>query len=113
MRIRNVIEEYEAKLEPTLTSPYPAAQGKAEWKVYSNGTRQGKVSVSKLGLADGAVLELVIENRQIAQLTVQRGTTRYRRETERGESVPLVELGQVLEVSYVGQVILAGKFYAE
>ncbi len=113
MRIRNVLQEYEAKLAPTPKSLCPAAQGKAEWKVYDDGTRKGKVSVSKLGLPDGAVLELIVENRRIAQLTVQRGTVRYRRETERGEDVPVVELDQVLHIIYAGQVLLEGRFYAE
>jgi hypothetical protein len=113
VRIRSVLEEYEAKLEPPPTSPYPEARGKAEWKVYSNGTRQAKASASRLDLPDGAVVELVTANRRIASLTVEGGMARYRRESERGEDAPLVEVGQVLEVVYGGQVILAGRFYAE
>jgi hypothetical protein len=113
LRIRNVHQEYEAKLEPTATSPYPAARGKAEWKVYGDGTRQAKVQVSRLDMPDGTVLELLVENRRIALLTIQGGMARYKREAERGEGVPPVELDQVLQVIHHGQVILAGRFYAE
>lgn len=113
MRIRNVLQEYEARLTPSPDSRYPAARGKAEWKVYGDGTRQCKVSISKLDLPDGVVLELVVDQRRMTQLTVQRGTARYRRETERGEGVPEVKLDQVLQVVHAGQVILEGRFYSE
>ncbi len=113
MRIRNVSQEYEAKLEPSPTGLRAAARGKAEWKRYADGSRQCKLSASNLDLPDGATLGLLVDNRSIAQLTVQHGTVRYRMETERGESVPVVELGQVLRVVYLGQIILEGQFYAE
>ena len=113
MRIRDVSQEYETKLEPPPTGLSSAARGKAEWKVYADGSRQCKLSVSNLNLPDGATLELLVDNRSIAQLTVQHGIARYRMETECGESVPVVELGQVLRVVYIGQTILEGQFYAE
>jgi hypothetical protein len=113
MRIRNVLQEYEAMLEPVPASPYPGARGKAEWKVYGDGTRQCKVKVSGLDLPDGSKLELVVDDRQIAAVAVQNGMARYRRETERGEAVPYVESNQVLQVIYAGNVILEGKFYSE
>lgn len=113
MRIRNVLQEYEATLAPGPASDCPAAQGKAEWKAYDNGTRQGRVSVSRLALPDGAVLELVVGDQRIAQLTVQRGSARYKRATDKGEGVPVIEKGQVLQVIHAGQVILAGQFYVE
>jgi hypothetical protein len=58
VRSRNVLQEYEARLEPSAVGRCPTARGKAEWKVYGDGTRQCKGSVSKLNLPEGAVLEL-------------------------------------------------------
>jgi hypothetical protein len=113
VRIRNVLQEFEAKLEPTPTSLQSQARGKAEWKVYANGTRQCKVSLSRLNLADGTLLELAVDGRQITQLVVQQGIARYRRESERGEDVPVVEEDQVLRVLGSGQLILEGRFIAE
>jgi hypothetical protein len=113
MRIRKVLQEYETMLEPVPAGPYPKARGKAEWKVYGDGTRQCKVKVSRLNLPDGCELELVVQNRRIARVQVQNGMARYRRETERGEAVPFVESNQVLQVIYAGNVILEGKFYSE
>lgn len=113
MRIRSVLQEYEVKLEPPPASPCPSARGKAEWKIYGDGTRQCKLSVSNLDLPDGAVLELLVDDRRITQLILEHGTARYRRETERGEDVLVVELGQLLQVAHAGRTILVGHFYAE
>jgi hypothetical protein len=113
MRIRNVVQEYEVRLEPLPAGPNSKARGKGEWKVYSDGTRQCKVSLSRLNLPNGAALELAVDGRRIAQLTVQGGMARFRRETEKGEGVPRVELDQVLQVMSSGQVILEGRFYEE
>jgi hypothetical protein len=116
MRIREVLEEYEAQLKPTQTGA-PAtgrsAHGKGEWKVYSNGTRQCKIWVAGLNLADGAVLQIGVSGRQMGEVMVRDGRARYRRESERGEAVPALEPRQLLQVSYAGQVILEGEFYSE
>jgi hypothetical protein len=116
VRIRNVVQELEAMLEPTPAglALQARARGKAEWKVYKDGTRQGKVSLSGLNLADGTLLELAVDGRRITQLVVQRGAARYRRESERGEGVPVVEENQMLQVFInSGQVILEGRFVPE
>lgn len=113
MRIRNVLQEYEAKLEPPPASSFPTSRGKAEWKVYDNGTRQCKVSISKLILADNTLVELILENRRIAKITTQNGIVRYKQESELGQIVPVVGLNQILQLIYDGQVIVEGRFYSE
>jgi hypothetical protein len=113
VRIRNVLQEFEVHLAPPPASRQSRTRGKAEWKTYANGTRQCKVSLSRLDLTDGTVLELAVEGRRIAQLVVQQGAARYRRESERGEDVPVVEEDQVLRVLSSGQVILEGRFVSE
>jgi hypothetical protein len=112
MRIRSVHEELEVKLEST-TNLSKGAQGKGEWKVYSDGSRLCKVSISNLNLPDGSKLELVVEDRHIAHLEVHQGLVRFRRETEEGESVPRVEAKENLQVLFAGQAILEGRFYSE
>jgi hypothetical protein len=113
MRIRNVVLEFEARLEPLPAGICPKARGKAEWKVYDDGTRRCKASLTGLGLPDGTVLELAVHGRRIALLSAHQGTARYRRETERGESVPVVELNEVVQVFASGQLIMEGRFYEE
>jgi hypothetical protein len=113
MRVRSVRQELEAHLTPTPASRQVRARGKAEWKVYEDGTRQGRVSLSRLDLADGAMIEIIVAGHRIVELAVQHGLARYRRESERGEAVPVVEAGQILQVIDSGQVILEGRFVAE
>ncbi len=113
MRIRSVLQEFEAKLAPAQPGASASARGKAEWKVYGDGTRGCKVSISGLDLPDGAVLQLAVSGRPIDQLVVSEGKARYKRQSERGEVVPQVELNQVLQVSYAGQIILKGELYPE
>jgi len=113
MRIRNVQQEYEVQLRPSPGGAFPSARGKGEWKVYADGTRQCKLSVSGLDALNGAFIELSVEQRRITHLTVEHGSARYRRETERGEGVPAVALGERLKVIYLGQVVLEGQFYEE
>jgi hypothetical protein len=116
MRIRSVLHEYEAKLRPVRVAGgggAHAAHGKGEWKVYSDGARRCKVWVSGLDLSDGAVLQLAVSGRQIAEILVRGGRARYRRESERGEALPSVEVSQVLQLSYAGEIILDGEFCSE
>ena len=116
MRIRNVKQEYEAQLTPTQSGAENAARsarGKGEWKLYADGMRQCKVRVTGLNLSDGAVLQLAVAGVQMAEIMVQRGAARYKRQSERGEAVSEVTSKQLLQVSYAGQVILEGEFYAE
>jgi hypothetical protein len=116
VRIRNVLQEYEAKL--TVSKPGSAitpdsAQGKGEWKVYGDGTQRCKVRVSGLSLPEGVVLHVLVNGQPIGEMMVERGAARYKRESERGEYVPAVDANQVLQVSYNGQAILEGRFYSE
>ena len=116
MRVRNVRLEWEAVLAPAESGAPAAlrgARGKAEWKVYGDGARRCKVSVSRLNLPDDATLQLVAGGALIGYMTVQQGTARYRRESEQGESVPEIATDQILQVSHAGRIILEGRFYAE
>lgn len=115
MRIRNVLQEYEAQLRPTEVGAMTvrSASGKAEWKTYENGTCQCRVRISGLNLSEGAVIQLAVRGEALAEILVREGKARYRRESERGEAVPEVASHQVLQVSYAGQIILQGEFREE
>jgi hypothetical protein len=113
MRFRSVLQEFEAILEPVPGGRHAGARGKAEWKTYGDGTRRSKLTVSRLDLPDGTVLDLLVNQQRQARVTLEGGTARFRRETEHGEDVSTVESGDILQVVHGGQVILAGRFYAE
>lgn len=115
MRIRSVREELEVKLRPTVAgTPLAAsARGKGEWKVYGDSSRQCKLSVTNLNLPDGTELQVELSGRLVADMIVDRGTARFRRESERGEIVPSVQANEVLQILLHGKAILEGSFYHE
>jgi hypothetical protein len=112
MRFRSVLEEFEVKLRP-LTAEASAARGKGEWKLYGDHSRQCKLSVTGLNLPDGTELQLTVSGRVIAEVPVDRGSIRLRRETEKGEFVSHVRADEVLQVLLSGKAILEGTFYTE
>jgi hypothetical protein len=115
MRIRSVLEEFEVKLQPLPmdNSAASSARGKGEWKTYEGGSRQCKLSISNLNLPEGTELQLTVNGRIIGEMTVERDSARFRRETERGEFVPHVQADQMLQIVWDGKAILEGTFYAE
>ena len=115
LRIRSVSEELEVKLRPVAdgTRLTASSRGKGEWKLYGDGSRQCKVSVTNLDLPDGTELQLQVTDRLIGEMIAERGIARFRRESERGESVPSVQANDVLQVLLQGKVILEGSFYHE
>ena len=109
---RSVQQEHEAKLAPPPGGA-AGARGKAEWKVYADGTRQGRLSASGLDVTDGAVVEIRVGTRVIATATVEDGRVRFRRESAQAEVVPAVALDEVVQLVHAGRVLLEGAFYAE
>lgn len=115
MRIRNVIEEFEVMLSPTVSAPVSAssARGKGEWKLYADGTRKCKLSITHLSLPEGTHLHIAVNGRHAGEMPIQNGTARFRRETEKGEFVPAVQRDEVLQILLDGDAILEGIFYPE
>ena len=115
LRIRSVSEELEVKLRPIADGALltTSSRGKGEWKLYGDGSRQCKVSVTNLDLPDGTELQLQVRDRLIGEMIAERSIARFRRESERGEIVPSVQANDVLRVLLQGKVILEGSFYHE
>lgn len=115
MRFRHVTEEHEVVLRPTAAAPADAAaaRGKGEWKLYGDGSRQCRVSVTDLSLPEETVLHLFVSGRHAGEMVVQRKNARFRRESEKGEFVPAVQENEILQILLQGVVILEGMFYLE
>lgn len=113
MRIRTVLQEREARLEPVPSSPFQKARGKAEWKIYGDGFRKCKLSVSNLNLADRTPIEIHINDRLIAEVPLENGKIRFHRDTEKGENVPAVAVNDLIRILNGGRIFLEGFFYAE
>lgn len=110
-RIRNVLQEFEAHLQPV--SPESKARGKSEWKKYADQARRLKVKASGLNLPEGTPLFIMIDGQQIGEMVVKGHLARFERDSEKGEIVPTVGLRQVVEIKVGVRVILAGRYEAE
>ncbi len=110
-RIRNVLQEFEAHLQPV--PPESKTRGKSEWKKYTDQSQRLKVKTSGLNLPEGTPLEIMIDGQKIGEMTLQGKLARFERDSEKGEYVPQVEADQVLQVLFRGEVIAQGKYYAE
>jgi hypothetical protein len=113
MRIRTVLQEWEAQLEPIPSSPFQKARAKAEWKIYGDGSRKCKLFISNLGLPDDTLIDIHVNGRLIAQTKLEKGSARFRRETEQGEQVSEVNVKDVMQILNAGRVFLEGRFYEE
>jgi hypothetical protein len=112
-RARRVLQEFETHLALVDKTVGRNARGKSEWKRYGDESRRLKISLHGLEMADGTVLELTVEGRKIGDMVVQQGRARFERESEKGEFVPSVGAGNLLQVLLKGTVIAEGAYVAE
>lgn len=111
-RVRSVLQEFEAQIRATGRE-HPKARGKSEWKRYGDQSERLKITAFGVDLPDGTPLEITVDGLTIGEMVLRGKDARYERESEKGEHVPRVEKGQVIEIKVRGQVILAGQYYAE
>ena len=105
--------ELKAKLMgPAILNTKP--KGEAEFSQETeNGVVKSKLQVEaeKVKLADGSVLTVKINGTAIGILTLKRGKGKFKLSTERGDTVPAVQSGDVLCLADAsGNVILSGTF---
>ena len=111
MKIRNVLKEFEAHLQPA--QPGGMTQGKSEWKLYGNGTYRFKISIRNIPLPDGSKIDIVIDEIQVAQLTVQKQKAKIDIESDIGINIPAIKAGQKLQVKTRGFELAEGQYIDE
>jgi hypothetical protein len=111
MRIRQVLEEFEAHLH-AVPPGAGGMTGKSEWKQYGNGTFRFKVSLRNIALPDNSQIELVLDDLQVRQLTVSGGKAKLDLESQIQVEIPGVKAGQRLQVRF-GNTVLAEGIYVE
>lgn len=108
---RRIIEDYEAKLEPaTLNGCTQRTQGKVERELFGNEEEELSLRFRHLDLPDGTVVEAVVGARVIGSITVTGGRGKLLLRKKDGCDVPVVGVGDVVEVRYLGAPLLVGTF---
>ena len=111
MRIRNVLQEFEAHLHPV--QPGTSTHGKSEWKHYADGTSRIRISIRSIPLPNKSVIDLVLDGTRIAQLQVQSNKEKIDLENITGQGIPTVRAGQTLQIRSKETVLAEGLYKAE
>src|SRR5688572_3681532 len=111
MRIRNVLQEFEAHLHPV--QPGTNTQGKSEWKHYADGTFRIRISIRNIPLPERRVIDLILEGRRIAQIQVQSSKAKIDVENRTGQGIPTVRAGQILQIRSWETVLAEGLYKEE
>ena len=111
MRIRTVLQEFEAHFHPLQLGS--KLRGKSEWKQYGDGSHRFKISIRDIPLANGSQIDLWREGRWLMRLAVQNNKAKVDLENESGSGIPTIKTGQVLQVKSGETVLAEGKYEAE
>ena len=106
MGIKIVRTELEAKLI-AVDESMQETKGKLEQKSYSDNERL-KISVKGLICPDGTNASVLADGIEISNFVIIRGKGKVDIESKNGFSIPNLELGQQIEISIDGNVILKG-----
>src|SRR5215471_10205967 len=101
-------------LEARLSGPAIAGvtpEGEAEFQLLSDGSRRLEVEVEAVNLADGTMLNVLIDGSQVGTLTLMGHRGDLALKTRDGQTVPPVVAGsQVMITDQAGHTILSGGF---
>jgi len=111
MRIRNVLQEFEAHLYPVQSGV--RTRGKSEWKRYGDETYRIKIIVRDIPLPDKDKVDLIIDGALFAQLPVQNGVVKLDIENSTGQGIPAIKAGQVLQVKSGEKLLAEGQYQPE
>jgi hypothetical protein len=115
MKLRRIVEDYEARLTPAADagSAFARAAGKCEHERFEDGDLDFELSVRGIDLPDGITLHIDVDGSPAAFALVERGVCRLKRRRTRGESIPDVRDGTTIEIRLDSRVVLRGVFTAD
>ena len=114
IRVRNIVEDFEATLKPTHLNEYSqAGRGKIERELYGDGNAGLKIKFSGTVLPEGSTVSLIINRTKIGDFQVFEGRVYEKIETRSGLTVPSVKAGDEVEILYDGTTVLSGTFQVD
>lgn len=114
MAIRRVLQELEARLEPVAQAVSGAAgSGKLEFKRYGDGRQRMKIKCKGLDLPEGAELQLVSGDADIAVLEARNGRAEIDEERDGSDTAPALAAGDVVTLRHQGVPLLSGRLYLD
>lgn len=114
MAIRRVERELEAKLEPVLRDgEFASSRGKLERKSYAGGSQRLKISLRKLSVPDGTTVQVQVDARPLASISIENGRGEFDRESKNQSDVPAMEVGETVTVLLEGTTVMSGALYED
>ena|SRR5215208_1722902 len=110
MRIRNVRQEFETYLQPV--QPGTRTADKSEWKHYADRTFRIRISSRNIPLPHKSVIQLLLDEAQIAQLQVPGNKARIDRENMTSQRISAVRAGKTRHIRSK-DIVLAKGLYKE
>lgn len=111
MKIRSVLKEFEAHLQPTQHGG--KIQGKSEWKHYGDGTYRFKLSIRNIPLPDNSRIDVTLDETHIAALIVLDNKAKIDTENNMSIGIPNVIVGRRLQVKSADMVLAEGQYIEE
>ena len=103
--------EFEADLYKVPTPwLFRREMGELERTSYQDGEGRLKISVRGVDAPDGATVAIVVNDKAIAELSLEKGRTKRVLSSNDGDAIPDVEAGQEVEIRLLGNVVLTGVF---
>lgn len=103
---RRVLQEFEAKLYGAESG---GRTGKVERKEYGDGEHRMRIRV-RLDVAGRGSASVRIDGARVADVPLEDGSGRLDLRSEQGDAVPVVQVGQTVELVYDGRTVASGKF---
>ena len=104
-----ILEDYEAKILPIKNS-HVTGKGKVEWERYGSGEVEFELKLKKLNIPDGTSLEVHLNGRHLGSAEVQSSRAVFLLVNVRGDVVPRIRSGDLLEVHKDGVAVMSGEF---
>lgn len=113
-KVKTIVEDYEAKLEPTNANSYATSGGgKIERELYGDGNAELDLKFRATQIPNGSTVSLVINSQKIGDIQTYKGGGFFKIETITGATVPQVRVGDRVEVVFENEPILSGVFYKD
>ena len=105
------VSAYEARLRPVKSGKlFFRPRGKVEYRREQGGRDLIKLSVHHIGIRDKHDLACTIAGKAVLDFVVNNGHGKAELSAARGESVPPIAVGDVVEIYHQGKVLLSGTF---
>ena len=106
-KAKRVMEELEARLSCAESG---GRAGKIERKQYGDGEHRMSIRVRNLKLEAPGSATVLVDDTSVAEVQLTDGAGKLDLRSERGDVVPAVAIGQLVELVYGGRVVASGRF---